>query len=487
MENIEDSNPTQQKNGIGEEKATVFSPHTSSIKVVVSDDQLSCWITIGRTPEGKMPEVSAVQQVLSENDISPKAIKVDVLENIYDKSLFDQKFLVAEGKPWKDAKKGRISYKFKTDISEALEEDETGRIDFKETGLIQQVQEGDVLAEVFQPVKGEDGLAVTGKPLEVKKYEPVKMPVGKNTDVSPKNANQVIASIDGLVSLRKDKVNVDPVLVVDGDVDYSSGNIDFKGAVMIKGGVKAGFEIKSESDVTIKEVVEDALIETEGNVILKSGFVGKGEGKIIAGGDVILPFSENQSIVSGSDILVSDVLLHCNVEADGKVIVSGKKGVLGGSIAANNSIEAQSAGSQAFTKTKMSIILKRETREKIEQHKIDVQNHKANTVKVDAVFKKLEQLKRLKRKLPPNEKAQYVKIETLKKKLDEEKVTLEETKKKLDEEYSQFENAYIKVKNEVFPGVSIEIGNARLTVREPMTNVAFKLKAGEISTFKPAK
>ena len=468
-------------------KTTDAAPDTGNIQIKISDDKLSCWITIKKTEDGSAPDVSAVQFLLGEKNIDKKAILNDVLEKIYDQSLFGQEFLVAEGTPPVEGKKGRVKYHFETNPDMTIKKDEKGNVDFKESSMIQQVKKGDLLAELIPPVKGEDGLAVTGEIIEVTVFEPVKTPIGKNTAADKKDEKKVIASIDGMVSLKKDKVNVNPVMIIDGDVDYASGNIDFDGAVIVKGGMKAGFKVKSESDVTVKEVVEDALIETDGNVVLKGGFIGRGEGKIKAGGNVTLPFSENQFIYAGGDVRISDALLHSNVEADGEVIVSGTKGVLGGSTSSSKLIEVQSAGSQAFTKTRLKIILNRETRERMKQNKTDVENHKANTIKIDGLYSKLEKLKRIKKELPPAEQGQFNKLSALKKTLEEESKTLENTKKELAEAYSLFENAYIKIKRVIHPGVSIEIGSSKYTVKEEMSNIMFKIQNGEIALLKPSK
>ncbi len=123
---------------------------------------------------------------------------------------------------------------------------------------------------------------------------------------------------------------MEQVIIIENDVDFETGNIDFNGSVIIKGGVKAGFVVKAVGDITVKEIVEDALIDSQGNVILKGGFVGYGKGELTTQGDAVIEFAENQKIYAGGDVKVSDSLLHCSVEVDGKIFVMGKRGVVGG-------------------------------------------------------------------------------------------------------------------------------------------------------------
>ncbi len=56
---------------------------------------------------------------------------------------------------------------------------------------------------------------------------------------------------------------------------------------------------------------------------MQGGFKGKGTGRITAQEDVVLTFAENQVIIAGGDITVSDALLHCNVESDKSISVLG--------------------------------------------------------------------------------------------------------------------------------------------------------------------
>ena len=434
-----------------------------------------------------MPSVEEAQKILSQNKISQQMIKNEVLEDVFAKSKCDQEILIAEGKPAIDGEKGKVSYLFKRENIANSREKEKARVDFKQTGYVIQVKKGLVLAEIFPPKQGQDGISVTGEVIAAIQYDPIELPIGKNSEKSDKNPNQVIASIDGVVTVKNNRVNGEQVIIIENDVDFETGNIDFNGSVIIKGGVKAGFVVKAVGDITVKEIVEDALIDSQGNVILKGGFVGYGKGELTTQGDAVIEFAENQKIYAGGDVKVSDSLLHCSVEVDGKIFVMGKRGVVGGSIAASDSIEVQSAGSDAFKKTVLCIGLKREIREKMEQYKVDGQNNKANTIKIDCILARFEQLKKIKKTLPDKDQAQYSKILKIKKKLIEESETLATIKKEIDEERLKFENAFVKVKEKAYPGVVVEIGDAKLTVNETIKNIIFRKDGDSIKTLQSIK
>jgi len=477
--------PSTRDEQKSEPSETIFN--SGGFELILSKDKYKCWVKMSKTSEGVMPEKTELLKALEDKKIAKDFINVEEINRIFDEYVFERVVLIAEGKPKKDGANSKVKYFFKTDIYEHLKEDDTGRVDFKEINLIQQVKKGEVVAELVPPEKGTDGITVMGEIVKAKDGSPVNLPVGLNTEISENNSNQLTAAIDGSVTLKRNKVSVDPVVVIDGDIDYSTGNVNYKGTVFVKGDIKAGFTVKSEGDVTVNGVVEDAVIEAEGSVVLKSGFVGRGTGRITSGGDVILPFAENQHIYSGKNVIVSDALLHCTIEADGKVTVSGDKSVIGGSIFARESIEVQSAGSQTYTKTVLSVGVKREIREKMEQLKIDLKNNKTNIEKVDKAVHVLDKVKLLKRTLPPKQQEQYNNLLAAKKKLLEEKNALAETKEELYETFKHLENAVIRIDRQIYPGVSIEFGNVKKTVQEETAGVSFRIKDEAIIELKETK
>ncbi len=123
----------------------------------------------------------------------------------------------------------------------------------------------------------------------------------------------------------------------------------------------------------------------------------------------------------------------------------------------------------------------------MEQYKVDGQNNKANTIKIDGMLARFEQLKKIKKTLPDKDQAQYSKILEIKKKLIEESETLATIKKEIDEERLKFENAFVKVKEKAYLGVVVEIGDAKLTVNETIKNIIFRKDGDSIKTLQSIK
>ena len=79
----------------------------------------------------------------------------------------------------------------------------------------------------------------------------------------------LLAAIDGKAEMIDGRINVYAVYEVLGNVDNSTGNIDFIGNVIINGNVLTGFEVKAGGYIEVRGVVEGAKIIAQGDVLLK--------------------------------------------------------------------------------------------------------------------------------------------------------------------------------------------------------------------------
>lgn len=64
-------------------------------------------------------------------------------------------------------------------------------------------------------------------------------------------ASGLIATMDGHLEYSNGAFYVRPVLEIRGDVDYSTGNIDFIGDVQIAGDVRENFSVRATGSITV--------------------------------------------------------------------------------------------------------------------------------------------------------------------------------------------------------------------------------------------
>ena len=108
--------------------------------------------------------------------------------------------------------------------------------------------EGQPLAQKILAERGKGGKTVTGKYLEAKNGKDIPMPLGKNTRLAEDDLT-IVAETNGQVLILNNKINVEPILNIDGDVSLKTGNIMFLGNVYISGNVEDGFSVKASGNI----------------------------------------------------------------------------------------------------------------------------------------------------------------------------------------------------------------------------------------------
>lgn len=150
-------------------------------------------------------------------------------------------------------------------------EKEDGKVDYKDLVRLNNVFKGQLICQAVPPVPGQKGRAVTGDEIPCRPGKDARFKIGKNV-LLDQTETAMYAAIDGLVTLTdKGKINVFPVYEVNGDVDYSTGNIDFVGTVVIRGNVLTGFSVKSAGDIRVVGGVEGAELTAGGSVEITGG------------------------------------------------------------------------------------------------------------------------------------------------------------------------------------------------------------------------
>lgn len=106
--------------------------------------------------------------------------------------------------------------------------------------------------------------------------------VGKNTELAPLDEQPnrtLVATVSGNASVQGQNINVEPNLVISGNVDFHTGNIDFPSPVTVTGDIESGFRLKADGDVAIGGVVDGGTVIATGDVIVRGGFLAEAEGQ----------------------------------------------------------------------------------------------------------------------------------------------------------------------------------------------------------------
>ena len=182
-----------------------------------------------------------------------------------------------------------ITYYFNTDLKTRPSRNEDGSVDFFHLNTINHCKTGDVLASLKKAEEGVNGTTVYGEVIRPRTIKHLVLKHGRNIEVS-EDGCEMRSLINGHVCLTDDKVFVSDVYEVE-NVGTATGNIESEGSVQVNGNVQAGFEIRAKGNVEVRGVVEGAVIEAGGDIIIARGMNGMGKGILRAGGRVILKCS----------------------------------------------------------------------------------------------------------------------------------------------------------------------------------------------------
>lgn len=448
------------------------------IQVEISDDKLKAFINYVPALGGSKLSQEDVKNILNEQGIT-YGIKKNKIKKILEDGNSVDSVLIAEGDPPEAGEDAQLVYHVEEKSDSTGTKREDGSIDFYNLGLILNVQPGDVLVTKKDSIPGQPGKAVTGEEVSAPEPEDKKLPRGKNA--RQKDEHTVVADIAGQVVFEENRVNVLPIYEENGDVDLSTGNIDFVGNVCIRGDITEGFVVKAEGNVEVFGHVSIGDIKAGGDVLIHKGFVGKHKAKITAGGSVKVKFVENAEIKAGENIEVTDAVMHSKLTAGNSIDITTSKGLLvGGTTKARKKIEANIIGSNLATTTQLEVGIDPELKAKIKQLDEEIKEAKNNLLKTTKALKILEKLKKHNDGFPEEKVVMYYQLqetrEDLNNNIDDKQAKLMDLESKLD----IVEQGYIVAKRKIYPGVKIIIGKSQLNVHNHMNKSKFVEEDGEV-------
>ncbi len=401
----------------------------------------------------------------------------DTIIEISKSHEYNKKYLVAIGREKIDGENGYVDFFFNTKKKTLTPKElDNGQVDYQNLGLIEQTNAGNTLLTIIPPTTGSNGRDVKGNTIHARPGKPVeKLTPGNNISVS-EDQKSFFASIDGQIDYQNRKINILPVLEINGDVGHSTGNIDFNGSVIIKGIVPTNFSVKAKGNIEIYGIVEGAYVESEADVFLYAGVMGNERGIIVAGGDLTAKFIDSCKVnVSGS--ITSRSVMHSNVTVDGSLNVIGKKAVLvGGRCCAGSEVEATIIGSTMETRTEIVV---GNTPAMLEKYRVLLEEIEGIKHKIKKTETIINALNSVEEELSKDKKNLMLKSFHTKIYLTSEKAKVD---KEIKELLPKLENKQGRVgaSEVMYPGVYVAIGAARKRIDDKLQSTALVNRDGEI-------
>lgn len=454
-------------------------PCAESFSSVISPDKMT--VTARFYPFSTAGAALTKEDIIS--DLNFRGIKKGIDEKAISDFLSNKQYctdiVIARGLAPTMGEDAKITYYFNTDHNAKPKQNEDGTVDFFDLNIISKCTKGQVLAELQKEVRGTAGYNVVGDVIPPREVKHLKLKFNRNVELSEDGCT-IAAKCNGHVSLVDDQVFVNDVYEV-VDVDTSTGNIEYNGNVLVTGNIKAGYTVKADGNVEVRGVVEGAIVEATGDVIIARGMNGMGKGVINAGGNVIAKFFENTTVSAGGYIR-AEAVLHSKLSAKGDIDVDGKKGfITGGAVRSLGIVSAKTIGTEMGVTTEIEVGVDPGVKIRSNALQQSIMQAQKNIAQMEPVI--LTFTKRLKAgdKLSVDQIRYFKQIseqyKNLRAQLERDS---EEYNSLLDELADTEVESAIKVSQIAYPGTKLTIGDVTMTLSKPVSHTRFVREGADI-------
>lgn len=487
VHNIEDYNLKEIKKQLQNHKKeeTILltqlpvQPAKEYMKMSVSADKMTASVRFyPPSSDGSRLSMKEMKNQLKEAGIV-YGIDEAVLAGQIKNPVYGTDFIVARGKAVCQGKNAYIEYMFNTDRGIKPKHNEDGSVDFHQLNNISHINEGDILAVLHPAVNGKTGTDVMGGLIRPHQVSQQVLKFGKNIGIT-EDKQKIYSLVNGHAVLEGDRVFVSNVYDVPGDVDNSTGDIDYEGSVVVHGNVRTGFKVKAAGDVEVFGSVEGAEIISGGQVILHRGIQGMTRGKIVAKGNIVTKFIESSHVYS-EGYIEAEAIIQSQVSAGDDIYVNGRRGqIIGGHIRSSRIIEAKVIGSGMGIATIIEVGYNPGALDKVNsiKEKMTAENEE---------YKKLLQIAEVLNKkitagtISSEQKVLYKNCMTRLKEIKEDLMALHE---RLESDMSSIQNnnadACIKVQRIIYPGTQLIISGEYYNVLDEKSFCKFIKKDGKV-------
>lgn len=455
-------------------------PYNESMEVDISLDKMLVFCRFYPPSEGgDYMDQREIEQELLLNKVKC-GIDYEAIDTFLKNKEYNKDFVLAKGQPPRHGSDAKVQYHFNTSPNTKPKKNPNGTVDYHDLNTVSMVRAGDVLATLIPADKGEDGKDVFGNVIKPRTVKDVKLEFGNNITLS-EDQMQITSDVTGHATLTNGKVFVSDVLDIPADVDTSTGDIHYDGAVLVHGNVKSGFIVEAKGDIVIEGVVEGATIKSDGQIIIKQGIHGMNKGVLEAKSNILCKFIENATVTSGGYI-ETEGILHSKVSSFTEIHVHGKKSIaVGGVIRAGALVEVEDLGSEmgAATLVEVGIDPAKKAHYNELQKLIVEKKKEIDTIKpiLGGFSEKISAGAEI-----PQDKLAYVqKLAIAFKKAQSDLAVTKAEFATLHDEIMNTSHAKVKVTKTVFQGVTIAISDVSLTTKSSRQFCQFVKENGEVT------
>ncbi|MCM1284447.1 MAG: FapA family protein [Muribaculaceae bacterium] len=450
-------------------------------KIRVSSDEMEAYLTLNEPEEGIEYTLTDVQRLVEQSRIS-YGIDHDALEHIIRGKIYNREVCIAKGVQPVDGRDGYFVYNFNMDLNGKPTVREDGSVDYWSVHNIEMVEEGQVIATYHDPIEGSDGVTVLSRPVKGKRGRPQPPLVGRGFTRS-EDGYTYTADFTGKIEMQNNRIQVSSIYEVSGDVDLHTGNIDFRGDVVVHGNVTTGAVVKATGTITVDGICEACTLEAGKSILLRGGVLGGDKAVIRSKGDIQAKFFEYCTVEAEGCIRLNSAL-NCKMTSFDKIYLDGKHaGIVGGDVYATSGLEADTLGNINEVKTQVRV----GASPALLRNVIEIENRlgEANGLlkRLNDGLKQFEDMAKAK---GMNISTDERRVALLRAKLAKQAEIATDNKalERLNAIVERGKDATVQVLREVYPNTVIVINQSTLIVKDEQKSILFKIRNGNVVMLK---
>ncbi len=396
---------------------------------------------------------------------------------------------IAQGAPAKNGEDATLEVLVRTESRYGALRDD-GSIDLTKAHFEPNVKADQEIARLSPATPGTPGRDLMGNTIAALDGKALTAKAGPGTRMEDgvRGFLHYYAERDGALKSVPGEVAVTDTLMIDSDVGFDTGNLEYAGEIVVKGNVGQGFTVKAGSSVFVFGSVDaGSTIVSGGDVIVGQGIAGR-RTRVVARGQVRTGYIHDARVRTSSDILVGNHIVQGMLHADGVISVEQREGPRGGSISGGeiwglSGIQMFVAGSSQHNHTSLTAGLDPDSAKKLDllNRKLEessklIARHLGRfglrKLDVKAIQQRLAASTGPQKKLLARAAQQLGEIVQIHQGLLKERTLIEESSS------GGLATAFVNAEKAVFPGVVVRIGDSTREVKSPMKTSRFQLQSG---------
>ncbi|MFK7788385.1 MAG: DUF342 domain-containing protein [Phycisphaeraceae bacterium] len=334
----------------------------SEPKIDIAENALTASLVLPKDYDRSALTQAVCESLLASSDVAASAVDQDAVIEIITEVMASEpgRFVgvIAKATPAVHGVDARIEWQVESSpdepdpAEEADENEEDEAVCFYGKSTFTVVKTGDVLGKIYLEVPGTEGRDVRGKIIAARTAKQLDFKYDESIGVDENN--NLIAQIDGVLIRDRITARVSDTLEVDQNVDFSTGNIDFPGNVLVRQGVKDCFTIQARDNIEVRGLIEAANLIAGKDLHAKGGFAGREEGTAEIEGTVYGKYLDGVNTTIGTDLCVEREIINCNCTVLGS-INSPRGSLIGGSTHVSGQVELMDLGANAQPITELHV------------------------------------------------------------------------------------------------------------------------------------